>query len=289
MKHVMEQWLIVCAIGAAILATSCDVVTDPLEKPIVPPDTSEAVVQNVLLEDYTGHLCGNCPAAADRAKEIQTLYGKKRVIVVAVHSGHFARTNPEYPTDWRTPEGEELNTAFGNSRAGNPNGLVNRRERNGKFILSVQDWASATAQELERTPELGIKATTQWDAATRTVTAAVELNYLTAGDPDNYLVGYLIEDGLVGDQLDYRVNPSHVEEFEFEHVLRASMTGTWGEQVSPTAIASGTKIQKQLQYTFPADKTWKPENCHLVFFVHRYNNPDTKEVLQVISVPVIAS
>lgn len=283
----MKQWLIVTILGAAMLATSCDIVTDPLEKPIVPPDTSETVVQNVLLEDYTGHLCGNCPAAADRAKEIQTLYGKKRVIVVAVHSGHFARTNSEYPIDWRSPEGEELNTAFGNSRAGNPNGLVNRNERNGKFILSVQDWASATAQELERAPAMGIKATTQWDAATATVTATVELNYLAAGQPDYYLAAYLIEDGLVGDQLDYRVNPSHVKDFAFDHVLRASVNGTWGEQVSATPVAAGTKIQKQLQYTFPANKDWKPENCHLVLFVHRYNNPDTKEVIQVISVPVI--
>lgn len=285
----MKQWLIPAIVALVMTTSSCDVVTDPIEKPVVPPDTSETVQQNVLLEDYTGHLCGNCPAAADRAKEIQTLYGKKRVIVVAVHSGHFARTNPEYPIDWRSPEGEELNTAFGNSRAGNPNGLVNRKERNGKFILSVGDWASATAQELERTPAMGIKATTQWDAATATVTATVELNYLTTGQPDYYLAGYLIEDGLVGDQLDYRVNPSHVKDFAFDHVLRASVNGTWGQQVSATTVAAGTKIQKQIQYTFPAGKSWNPAKCQLVFFVHRYNNPDTKEVIQVISVPVIPS
>lgn len=283
----MKHWyspLLACMLLVGL--SSCDVITDPVEKPIVPPDTTDTVVQNVLLEDYTGHQCGNCPAAADRAEEIQTLYGKKRVIVIAVHSGHFARTNAEYPTDWRCPESEELNTAFGNSRAGNPNGLVNRRERNGKFILSVQDWASATAQELERTPTLGMKATTQWDAATKTVTATVNLHFLEAGDEDYYLVGYIVENGLVGDQLDYRVTPSHVKDFRFEHVLRASMNGTWGEKLSATAVAKGTKLTKQLQYTFPAAKDWKPENCELVLYVHRYGGA-TKEIIQVISVPVI--
>ena len=276
-------------VTAAVLAVSCDVIENPIQNPDVGPgDTTLAVKQNVLLEDYTGHLCGNCPEAAEKAHDIQALYGKDRVIVIGVHSGPFARVSlPDYPIDWKSPVGIELDASFGISRAGNPNGLVNRATRNGKFILSQNDWAPAVTALLTQEPVLGITAETTWDAGTKTITADVELNYVKSGSVDHFLVGYITENGLVGDQLDYRVSPSHVEDFEFEHVLRASVNGTWGEQVSSSEIAAGTKLERQLTYTFPAGKDWKPENCELVIFVHRLNNPDTKEVVQVISVPVV--
>ncbi len=282
--------LTLITVAFAVMFSACDVIENPIQDPNIDPgDTTKTVKQNVLLEDYTGHLCGNCPEAADRAHQIQQLYGKDRVIVIGVHAGPFARvSNPDYPTDWKSPEGIELDATFGISRAGNPNGLVNRTPRNGKFILSQNDWAPAVTEALTQAPSLGITAETSWDAASRTVTADVELQYLKTGAPDYYLVGYVIENGLVGDQLDYRANPSHIEDFEFEHVLRAAMNGTWGEQVATEAPSAGAKVQKQLTYTFPSAKDWKPENCELVIFVHRYQNPDTKEIVQVISVPVIA-
>ena len=286
----MTKTILVLAAFLAIALVGCDIVDNPIQEGGGGPiDTTDNIKQNVLLEDYTGHLCGNCPEAADVAHDIQKLYGKDRVVVIGVHSGPFARVSmPDYPTDWKSPEGIQLDASFGISRAGNPNGLVNRSERNGKFILSQNDWAPAVTSLLTNEPVMGISADVSWDEGSRTVTANVDLTYIKNGALDHYLCGYVIENGLIGDQLDYRVSPSHVEDFEFEHVLRASMNGTWGEPVSTDALpAAGQTIEKQLSYTFPSDKDWKPENCELVFFVHRHQNPDTKEVVQVISVPVI--
>ena len=285
----MTKYALFIALALTFTLVGCDIIDDPIQEGGGGPiDTSDAIKQNVLLEDYTGHLCGNCPEAADVAHDIQELYGKDRVVVIGVHSGPFARVSlPDYPTDWKSPEGIQLDASFGISRAGNPNGLVNRAERNGKFILSQNDWAPAVSALLTNEPVLGITAETTWDASTKTVTADIELKYAKNGAADHYLCGYVIENHLNGDHLAYRVSPSHVEDFEFEHVLRASMNGTWGEQVAAEAPTAGATIQKQLTFTFPSGKDWKPENCDLVFFVHRHQNPDTKEVVQVISVPLI--
>jgi thiol-disulfide isomerase/thioredoxin len=44
------------------------------------------VTRRVLLEDFTGHTCNNCPAAAVIAEGLQTFYGEDQLILVGVHA-----------------------------------------------------------------------------------------------------------------------------------------------------------------------------------------------------------
>lgn len=266
-----------------ISATACDVIDNPVQSPVVPVDTTSKVKQNVLLEDYTGHTCGNCPEAAELATQIQNTYGKDRVIVVGVHAGPFAKVVlPDYPMNFNTAAGTDLDNTFRVSRAGNPNGFVNRVARNGKIILGKDQWAEVTTELLAQTPRVGLKETHSWDAVSKTLSVTVDVNYLTNGTPDYHLVGLLTESKIISDQTDYRKNPSHIKDYEFEHVMRASMlNGTWGEQLSTSAVAAGTTLKKTFTYTFPDGVTWVPSNCEIVIYVHQHDT--TKEVVQVIS------
>lgn len=271
-------------LGLASLAliSACDVVDAPYtETPIGPVDTA-SVKQNVMIEDYTGHTCGNCPAAADIAKQIQTAYGPERVIVVAVHAGPFADPQPpDYPMDMRTPDGDALDKTFRVSRVGNPNGMVNRVTRNGKLIIGKDDWSTVTSDLLKQKPLVDLSMTHTYDTTTRTITATITVKYLQAGTTDYNLVTLLTESEIEGDQTDYRKDPSHIHDYVFEHVLRVAMNGVWGEPLSTAEVAAGTTIKKTITYTIPSDRTWDPKHCHLVAYVHRYNT--TKDVLQVVS------
>ena len=53
-----------------MLATSCDVIDNPIQEggPIDPPDTA-TFTKNVLLEDYTGHTCGQCPCSSRHSRK----------------------------------------------------------------------------------------------------------------------------------------------------------------------------------------------------------------------------
>ena len=46
-----------------------------------------AVQRSVLIEDFTGQRCINCPKASDEIKLLQEQYGEDNVIAVSVHSG----------------------------------------------------------------------------------------------------------------------------------------------------------------------------------------------------------
>jgi thiol-disulfide isomerase/thioredoxin len=278
--------MIVGVLLLMVSITACDIIDDPIQSGgITPPDTTLKFIQKVLIEDYTGHTCGNCPEAAEEAERIAETFGKDRVIVVGVHSGPFALPRSDYPTDWRTAEGEEMDQTFRISRAGNPNGLVSRTEFNNKFILSMGNWDPATSALLAKEAALGIELTPTWDATTKTVNVDAKLTFIKEGTTDYHIVGWVIENKLIGDQLDYRQSPSHVKDFKFEHVLRASMNGTWGEPITTEVIAAGATKNIPLSFTFPAGKDWKPENCEVVVYVHKHGT--TREIVQVEKIKVV--
>lgn len=289
----MKILLLSLTIATALMINACDVIEAPyLKNPIDPADTllkdtSNVVartegLQNVLLEDYTGHTCGNCPEAADIAASIAAA-NPSRVIVTAIHAGGFAPPElPDYPYDFRTEVGTSLDQTFKISRAGNPNGLVNRAKYNTRFILGQNNWVPAVAAQLALSPRIDLALSHTFHAEDRTLVATVEATYLAEGEADYSLVVWITENGIVQDQKDYRRTPSHVEEYEFEHVLRGSMNGTWGDSLSAKVEPAGSKIKKVLRFTIPEGVDWNLANCELVAYVIRRKDDQTRDVLQVV-------
>ena len=135
MKKIINQITIIIAVILVIV--SCDKVND------VRDPNAEVIKGNrkVLVEDYTGHKCGNCPAAADTLKYLTKKY-PGQVIALAIHAGFFANINTTtYPTDFRNSTGTAYDNQFGVSLAGNPNGLINRAGfGTGGFIKAYSTW-----------------------------------------------------------------------------------------------------------------------------------------------------
>ena len=114
-------------IPVLILAfAACDYIDEPYTEGSETTDPTDTVKRKILLEDFTGHQCPNCPAAAVIAHQLQELY-PEQVVLVTVHAGIFAQMiSPNYLIDFTCAEGNALNSFFGVSAVGNPNGLINR-------------------------------------------------------------------------------------------------------------------------------------------------------------------
>src|ERR1035437_7562131 len=125
-------------------------------------------VQRVLLEDYTGHKCVNCPEAAVIAHSLEDAnHGK--VIVLAVHAGFQALPGTgEYTADYRSAAGEIWNVDFGINSI-NPQGMLNRKVYGSSVILSKDVWSNDVAAALTETPKLLMMATNDYDSTTRIV------------------------------------------------------------------------------------------------------------------------
>ena len=97
---------------------SCDVIEGPFTEEIIVEECAEKC-KKILLEDYTGHKCGNCPRAAEKAEELKEIYGVQ-LIPIAIHAGFFASDfGGNFTTDFTSIAGNEWDTFFGNSAAGN--------------------------------------------------------------------------------------------------------------------------------------------------------------------------
>ena len=67
----------------------------------------EDIDRKILIEDFTGHKCQNCPDAAAEIHNIQNTF-PNQVVAIAIHAGYFSEPNPPQApyltTDFRTEE-----------------------------------------------------------------------------------------------------------------------------------------------------------------------------------------
>ncbi|HYF03937.1 MAG TPA: Omp28-related outer membrane protein [Patescibacteria group bacterium] len=272
---------------AAAIFSSCDIVEAPYKEGVdTPIDTTQKYVQKVLIEDYTGFYCGNCPRAANQAKELYDLY-KNRVVIMGVHVGFFAKPKPnKNDYDFRTEVGTALDNFFGLESAGLPQGMISRIGYPTKTQATPDPaWGTKVQEVLAKEPVLGISLKPEFYKATKTLTLEAITEFLKAAEPDAYLAVYLVEDSIIARQTDYSKTPSEIPDFVHMHVLRGAVNSTWGDQLSTAPIAAGAKFTKNYTYTIPAGKDWKPEHMKIIAFVHRYGS--TYEVLNAEEVDLI--
>lgn len=262
----------------AVILSSCSNI-DEAERliPVSVPEEDEnpeAKRKCVLIEDFTGHSCVNCPEAAEIIEELQKFYGEK-IVAVGIYSG------PMGDPDLRRYKDSTLVTATGkdywdhwfSSGQGQPVGLINRGG-----ALDKEFWIDAVAKALLDSTFVEISASCDYDAGTREVT----FNVSTSGcDGENAnLQLWLIENEIIGFQktMDESEKEVRIYDYHHQHVFRAAVNGTWGE---PFTFG---EEEKTFDYTYTLDEKWVAENMKLVAFV--YND---KGVEQVISVPVVAA
>jgi len=85
-SYIIKSIVIVIGIvTGTVLVPSCDIVEEPYLVPVGGNDTNthDTNVRKVLLEDYTGQKCPNCPEAAEVAHSLLEIYGEQ-VVVIAV-------------------------------------------------------------------------------------------------------------------------------------------------------------------------------------------------------------
>ena len=232
----------------AFVFSSCEVVEDPYMSNFTnPTDTiTNNYVKNILIEDFTGHLCKNCPDAASELDAIQAVYGSQ-IIGLAIHSGTtFARPYPVDPSsnpdekftyDFRTSWGEELDGFFKVSENGLPKGMINRIDYNssGDHRKDFGQWSSIVADELEKEVKFGISINVtqtplmladQFDIA-------VNSEAINSMNGDYKLVVCITENNIVNWQKDGDDDdPSYIH----KHVLRSFLTPTWGTDLSSEEI-----------------------------------------------------
>jgi hypothetical protein len=263
---------------------ACDEVNAPYRQSGTGDNNLLTNKRKIVLEEYTGFKCGNCPRATKLAHQLEAA-NEGQVILLSVHAGGYAVTDKTglYTYDFRTPESEELYKHFGITA--NPVALVSRATFSGNQIVYEASWAAKVAELMKTEPKMLIRMFRDYDAATRELYLDVEITYLTEGEASHRLALYILEDKIIKPQTDYSKTPVDLEEYEHNNVLRGSINGTWGEQLSNGKIPAGYVIRREYHYTVPQGKDWVPENLKILAFVQDHGK--TYEIYQAEEIKLV--
>ena len=238
-------------------------------------------VRKVLLEDYTGHQCGNCPSAAVKVHDIAEMY-EGQVVSMAVHAGGFAElgSDGKYDYDFTTEPGNEYDAFFKISTVGNPNGMVNRIGYSDNHIQAPFKWQPLIGSLITQAPDADIQINAVYNEEISQICIDTYYEYLNSMEGDYRLVVHIVENDIESWQKNYEgsaVYPSYptgdVPNYIHQHVLRANANGLWGADTK--AASAGTS--GVLRYSIELGDDWVKDNLEIVAYIY---NAETFEVVQ---------
>lgn len=240
--------------------------------PVVETPVSEQKKQ-VLVEEFSGVKCVNCPAGSDAIQVLAGIYGEQ-LVAVSIHAGFFSTPYPENRYDFQTQNGYALLDYLGQP-LGFPTAVINRKQFPGQDALQLnqREWAGAIAAELEGEPSVKIDIQNTFDVNTRLLQVAVDLYIQERIDEEDVRLSVLVmEDNIE----DFQLTPEgKIGDYLHRHVFREMLTDYRGVQLTETLLP-GEKISRGFQMTLP--EAWRVEHCTVVAFVNL--NGGVKEILQ---------
>jgi len=252
------------AMSVLVLLCACDNIAED-DRLIY--EAPAAVNRSVLIEDFTGQRCVNCPNAADEIHSLQQEYGDSIVVAVAIHGGPMAvKPNPARPNvvGLATDLGDAYHEHWKVEQW--PMGMVNR-----SGICQYTDWKSRVREQIALKAPVNITAT--FSDVDGQPTVGVETMGLAAL-ADAKLQVWLVEDSIIATQLmpDGKANAQYLH----RHVFRAAVNGEWGTDLS---VAEGQVVTSSFPVTL--SEVWQRNRLAAVVFVY-----DDSGVLQVTSAPL---
>ena len=285
--------------------TSCDIIEGPylIDNNTNTVDTN-TFVKKVLIEDFTGHRCPNCPAAAEELVSLQDFYGD-RVIGIAIHPSSPAFSTPSpltassYTYDFRTQFGDDIDNIFEITTVGLPRGMVNRTGFDTQHQLGKDEWSSIVQMELEKAPIFGITLSSNVSNGNGTISITAEaltnINLDKKEKIEDYnIVICLTEKNIVQWQKDNTAGD--IEDYEHNHVLRTMINTTFGESIGNSFVdgdiwekdysiditnLENTNENYSLNTLFMGNgncKEWNEDNMEIVVYIYNTSN---YEIVQV--------
>lgn len=258
----------------ALAFASCDYVDNPVEEGGgTNPDP--AGNRKVIVMDFTGHNCPNCPSGAVEALNIHDDLG---VLVMAIHGDFPGLTNPAGAnegdplfTDWRTDEGINLQQLYDIPFI--PSGVVSGFSSGGTYWQPVSGWRSICEELIAQSQKAEILFDLGYNEVSRELSGSVDVELLEPFDGDLRLVLALVEDSIVDWQLNgNEVNPSNpeyegglIDHYMHRHVLREHLNGDSGATILNGTGSEGDTYSYSVNSTINA--SYNAEQTQLFAYI----------------------
>lgn len=253
---------------------SCDHIdeADRLIEVSIDNTGENAIYKNILIEDFTGQRCVNCPKGSQAIEQLQESDFGSRIVAVGIHSGPFGKnasgtkllslatqTGCDYFDYWKVEA--------------QPGALINRQK---PILYTVLDWTTEVGKQLATKANLSIVAEAKVNGSNIDITVSEKAIENVAGK----LQVWVIEDNIV----DIQTMPDAPDEnpdwtggnkrdYVHNHVFRTSVNDPMGDD-----FAINKDEEKQQTFVQALDAAWNPANLSVVVFV--YNDNGVEQVVK---------
>lgn len=259
-----------------------------LEKPLVTfsdttyiaaPETPQS--KSVLIEDFTGVRCANCPKGHIAIGKISAKY-PNQVSAMSIHGQDFFQFTTPYGgfEDFRGPYGSLIFNIIGKP-GGLPFGAIDR-----VFKSSTADnWETLVSDRFNVPTKVNVYLDKQYDDASRTLSVKIKAAFTDSLGTAPFFSVAITESGIVSLQKDEELANDPVKQgldtnYVHNHLLRTMPA--FKQNLLPQGVSlpeSGRVIEKTFSLVLP--KEWNAEKCDIIFYVHR-----DIEILNVVETSV---
>ena len=224
----------------------------------------EPTGKTVLIKDFTGVRCNNCPEAAEYAHNLQHQLDEDHIFIMSVHAGFLAQPTGQFP-NFLTDEGTEW---YGGNSS-NPLFAVDHVALTEGNTLFVEQIDAPVAAALEEEQSFEIRLTPRYDESNRQLEVGVNVFALADQDGRFYITACLIEDHIIG----WQTIPGSInKEYDFRNVFRGTFNGAYGEVFEDTHVETDDTFS--FSYSKEINSDYNADECYVMVYVYDKNQGD---------------
>lgn len=255
-------------LAAATGFVSCDNIAEddrfiPVERP--------TIHRKVLIQEFSGIRCSNCPDGARLIESLQATYPGSFVAVSLQPEG-LNLTSPIRGFSLATREARDYYDYY--NVAALPTAIFD----GGTPFPDSRTWTEPAIAALSVESEASLEIKSSFDESTRMMKAEYEVAFNKIYTGNVSILFWITESGIVGKQID---GTTTLSDYVHNHVFRATANGLWGDNIGSSFLPDD-KVSGEVEFAINSD--WKAENCHVVAFIFDSNS---KAVIQSEQVELI--
>jgi len=232
----------------------------------------------VLVEEFTGQTCPNCPGGKTLLDGLATA-NPGRINIVSMYTVGSPDSRP--PTgaiyDFRDSIALNiLNGVFGNI-PGLPSAGIDRVPGNGLAQLGAASWTTPINAQLQVTDSVNLVVTSSYDSVKKIATITAGITYTRLVSTPQNLSMVIVEDSISDLQT---MSSGSIQTYLFLDVFCGMVTSApWGDPLQVTtannAKEAGRFFQKTYTYSLPVKSpAIVPAHCRVIAFVNNTNGTD---------------
>jgi hypothetical protein len=238
---------------------------------------------NVLIEEFTGQSCSNCPAAHSLLASIAEGSGNAgRINIVSMYLQGGPQTYPPNGAKFNFTDSivTQISSSIYPGINALPSGGIDRAIFNSNMVLYTSEWSTDITTQKALVNPLNLSLTSSYNATTNKATITVFVTYITPVTIPQNLSVIVVEDSMFDLQEDgITIDTGYL----FRDVFRAMITAPPFGDPLPDAKEAGRVYRRMYTYTPVkhkiADGPITPSHLRVIAFINNANGSD-KQVIQ---------